>query len=62
MLLRGDGSVTTLRDANIASLSPSYRNVAMSASGGNRIGQIAFYTRSDGSEGLAVDSILKFLA
>ena len=54
--------LVSLSEAGIVELSLNYQSVNMTAAGGNRIGQIASYRRADGSNGLAADTILRFIA
>ncbi len=63
----GDGiseesELISLAEGGIESISLNYANVNELVSGGNRIGQIASYTRTDGTRGRAADAILNFTA
>jgi len=57
-----EGELVSLAQAGIREISLAYEQVDLEASGGNRIAQIAYYRNSDGSEGVAADSVLRFLA
>lgn len=54
------GELISLAQAGIAELSLDYRAVALQASGGNRIAQIATYRRADGSSGRTADALLSY--
>lgn len=56
-----NGKLQTLADAGITAISLGYRNTSSVASGGNLIGQIGSYIRSNGTKGLAADAILNYL-
>ena len=56
------GELVSLAEAGIAELSLDYQNVNMTASGGNRIAQIASYRRTDGATGRTADAVLHFTA
>jgi hypothetical protein len=56
------GELISLAEAGIDAIDLDYSEVAQRAAGGNRIAQIAAYHRSDGTEGLAADAVLRFLA
>ena len=55
------GELVSLRDAGIASINLNYRNVDKSAMGGNRLTQIASFTRTDGTTGKAADAMLNYI-
>ncbi len=57
-----EGELLTLADAGIESLSLRYAQVDERVSGGNRITQLANFTRTDGSRGRTADAILNFTA
>ena len=57
-----DGELLGLAEGGIESISLRYRNVNELAAGGNHIGQVASYTRADGTRGRAADAILNFTA
>ena len=56
------GELLTLSNAGISSINLGYRDVSEAASGGNKIAQRSFFTKSDGSHGQAVDALLNRLA
>ncbi len=55
------GELRTLAQAGIREISLNYENVDLRAAGGNRIAQLATYTREDGSRGQAGDAILNYV-
>lgn len=56
------GELLTLAQAGIESLALDYLNTNQQAAGGNRIAQIASFTRTNGSKGTSADAILNYLA
>ncbi len=56
------GELLTLEEAGIASIDLKYQNTNQAAAGGNRIAQIASFTRTDGTKGAAGDAILNYTA
>ncbi|HIJ65026.1 MAG TPA: hypothetical protein HPP77_03675 [Candidatus Hydrogenedentes bacterium] len=63
----GDGQtqpdeLLSLAEAQIAAISLRYAEVDYRAAGGNRIGQTASFTRTDGRQGNASDAILNYVA
>jgi hypothetical protein len=57
-----NGELLSLADGGIEELNLKYQNVSKSTSGGNKIGQIASYKRTDGSTGRSADTILYYTA
>jgi hypothetical protein len=55
-----DGELVGLAEAGVAEISLGYQNVRQVAAGGNRLAQLASFTRSDGSRGRAADAVLNF--
>ena len=56
------GELLTLKDAGIDEISLHYEDVNARTSGGNRLGQITSFRRTDGTRGAAADAILNFTA
>ena len=56
------GELLGLADAGIEALCLRYADVDQEAAGGNRLGQIASFLRTDGSRGLTADAYLNFVA
>jgi hypothetical protein len=54
------GELVSLREAGIQSIDLNYRNVDQPAMGGNRLTQIASFTRIDGTIGKAADAMLNY--
>lgn len=54
------GELLTLEQAGIQSIDLKYTSVDQAAAGGNRIAQIASFTRSDGTKGRTADAILNY--
>ena len=57
-----EGELISLEQAGVDEIQLGYRNVDDIAAGGNRLGQIASFLRSDGTRGRAADAILNFIA
>ncbi|MFH1744467.1 MAG: hypothetical protein ABIH23_36145 [bacterium] len=57
-----EGELRTLREAGIAGISLSYNNTNHLTSGGNRVSQVALFTRFDGRQGTAADALLNYVA
>lgn len=56
------GELLTLAQAGIESIALDYLQTDQRAAGGNRIAQVATFTRTDGSQSTAADAILNYLA
>ncbi len=54
--------LSSLSDLGIASINLNFQDVQERASGGNSIAQRSYFTRTDGSQGAAVDALLNTLA
>ena len=55
-----EGELISLADAGISGIDLAYRNTDTLGAGGNRIAQIASFTRDDGRVGRTADAILNF--
>jgi hypothetical protein len=55
-----EGELSSLADRGVREINLGYREIDEITSGGNLLAQDSFFTRTDGSQGRAADSILNF--